>query len=100
MIFYKILIYFQIVSLRPYDVLDDSLINFFDHYHPSEYFTTVYGCWKTFKNIFETKTDLSEAQKTTVFQALKTHYRSIIFQKMRNSAFSCNKNGLVGRGML
>ena len=49
---------------------------------------------------FETITDLSEAQKTIVFQALKTHYRSTIFQKMTNSAFSCNKNGLVSRGVL
>ena len=100
MIFYKILIYFQIVSLRPYDVLDDSLINFIWSLLSK---WILYNCLRVLKDLQKYFWDQNWPQwssKNDRFQALKTHYRSIIFQKMTNSAFSCNKNGLVGRRML
>ena len=53
----------------------------FDHYYPSEYFTTVYGCWKTFWTFLETKTDLSEAQKTTVSRLSKPIIGASFFKK-------------------
>ena len=100
MIFYKMWIYFQIVSLRPYDVLDDRMINFFWSLLSK---WILYNCLRVLKDLLKNFWDQNWPQwssKNDRFQALKTHYRSIIFQKMTNSAFSCNKNGLVGRGML
>ena len=80
MIFYKMWIYFQIVSLRPYDVLDDRMINFIWSLLSK---WILYNCLRVLKYLqkyFETKTDLSEAQKTTISRLSKPIVGALFFK--------------------
>ena len=55
--------------------------NLFDHYHQSEYFTTVYGCWKTFKFFLRPKLISVKLKKRLFFRLSKSIIGASFFKK-------------------